>query len=266
MGYHEETSRALQLLSASRLGMESAARLCARDGCAYLCTGLNDSYCCRACAKNGTHGPRCERRLLRCLNCSFAVTGVAGCPGHCCRLCARGEGHGPRCQRVLVPPIQDEEGEVGEEMGEASRPEVPRRRRGVECHPAAAGTGDALLFGGRAVGAAASRAEEVPVEGGDDDREEDSGAERQEDEGLAVEEAANGSERYEQRGEAADADADAGEEEEEEEEKEEELDDHERAIADELDERYRAMLRVEREQQARIEALAQRLQALEAGA
>ena len=124
--YGHEINSLTSFLSESRLEMEASHHICSSAGCAYVQTGLAAAHCCRVCSSTpGSHGPHCERRMLRCRasDCIFAVTGIAGCPGHCCRLCARGAGHGPLCQRVqavgFVEQDEDEgEGEEGEWAGE----------------------------------------------------------------------------------------------------------------------------------------------------
>merc|ERR1711862_539605 len=35
--------------------------LCAREGCSYMAT-WHPHYCCVRCNRNGTHGPRCEKK------------------------------------------------------------------------------------------------------------------------------------------------------------------------------------------------------------
>ena len=77
-------------------------------GCAFLCTGLSSKHCCRKCAHNpGSHGPKCEGKLLACSTegCGYAVTGLTA--AHCCHRCRDGGNqsdawgtHGPHCWRL----------------------------------------------------------------------------------------------------------------------------------------------------------------------
>lgn len=122
-----EVDALASFLSESRLEIESTHRVCASEGCSYVCTGLIDGYCCRMCASSaGLHGPNCQKRHLRCSNpaCAFLCTGVVEL--YCCRLCENDEGHGPLCKRLCGVGIGDgnsdgnsdgngpEEGEIDE--------------------------------------------------------------------------------------------------------------------------------------------------------
>ncbi len=96
-------------LSDSRILTVKSARLCKNSGCAFLCTGVAPRYCCKKCGVSpGSHGPRCERRMLPCSSagCEFAYTGLGDAEEpFCCRMCARGQGHGPQCwQQLAVEP------------------------------------------------------------------------------------------------------------------------------------------------------------------
>ena len=96
-------------LSDSRMLCEEA-KLCKNSGCAFLCTGLTPSHCCRMCARSpGAHGPKCTMKLLVCSTpgCTHAVTGLVA--GYCCKMCARGEDHGPNCWRLPVELAAAEE-------------------------------------------------------------------------------------------------------------------------------------------------------------
>lgn len=93
----DAASKVSSFLSESRVLAERAT-LCKHSGCAYLCTGLAPSHCCRMCAKSpGMHGPNCAKRLLPCSTpgCGNAVTGVD--QKYCCKACPLGRDHGPQC-------------------------------------------------------------------------------------------------------------------------------------------------------------------------
>ena len=87
-------------------------RICSNPGCPFICTDRAVGYCCRACAATpGVHGPRCERRYLRCADpmCDFLCTGVAGAESFCCRSCRKGRGHGPLCRRLHAKLEENEQ-------------------------------------------------------------------------------------------------------------------------------------------------------------
>jgi hypothetical protein len=115
-------SRVSSFLSESRILAERAT-LCAHSGCAFLCTGLTPKYCCRLCAKTpGTHGPKCQKKLLPCSTpgCTFAVTRLG--EKYCCKMCQREkvawtkESHGPQCWCLPM----EEKCEAAEEEEEAA--------------------------------------------------------------------------------------------------------------------------------------------------
>ena len=115
----DASARVSAFLSDSRLLAEQAKK-CKNTNCAFLCTGLTPSHCCRLCARTpGEHGPKCQRSVLPCSSpgCTYAVTGLA--PAHCCRVCATGRGeHGPNCWHLPAEATVCTEDEVGasEEM------------------------------------------------------------------------------------------------------------------------------------------------------
>jgi len=103
-GMDQAVAKVSAFLSDSRILAEKAKR-CKNSNCAYLCTGLTPSHCCKLCARTaGEHGPKCQKRLLACGSpgCAYAITGLA--PAHCCKMCASGSGmHGPNCWHLAVP-------------------------------------------------------------------------------------------------------------------------------------------------------------------
>ena len=85
--------------------------LCSNSGCAYLCTGLAPSHCCKLCSRTpGSHGPNCEKKTIACSSegCPFVCTGLS--PTHCCHSCASGKGHGPHCWEMMAEEAAPEAG------------------------------------------------------------------------------------------------------------------------------------------------------------
>eukprot|EP01061_Rhynchopus_euleeides_P047998 TRINITY_DN996_c0_g1_i8.p1 TRINITY_DN996_c0_g1~~TRINITY_DN996_c0_g1_i8.p1 ORF type:complete len:524 (+),score=193.34 TRINITY_DN996_c0_g1_i8:143-1714(+) len=98
---------------------------CAAEGCTYAVTGLHETHCCRRCAKDGGHGPRCQHKAAAqpdaegtdssssdeeaeqtagrgCAGCAFQVTGVHAT--HCCKKCSKKPGqHGKKCAQRAQP-------------------------------------------------------------------------------------------------------------------------------------------------------------------
>ena len=123
MALNAATAQVSNFLSDSRLFAEKAKQ-CKNPNCAYLCTGLTPSHCCRKCAKTpNQHGPKCLKKLLACSSpgCTYAVTGVAA--SHCCKVCAKGghggEEHGPSCWLLPIPTgaKEDEDDDLLDEDG-----------------------------------------------------------------------------------------------------------------------------------------------------
>eukprot|EP00929_Paragymnodinium_shiwhaense_P116145 TRINITY_DN8543_c0_g1_i1.p1 TRINITY_DN8543_c0_g1~~TRINITY_DN8543_c0_g1_i1.p1 ORF type:complete len:589 (-),score=107.67 TRINITY_DN8543_c0_g1_i1:402-2168(-) len=86
--------------------------LCATPGCNFLRT-FHATHCCVRCAREGSHGPRCEGKLrpatevetsaegARCTRegCNFMRTFHAT---HCCKRCEMNGSHGHRCERRVA--------------------------------------------------------------------------------------------------------------------------------------------------------------------
>ena len=110
-----------QFLSDSRAMAERAHR-CKASNCAFLCTGLSPSHCCKLCARMpGQHGPKCKRKMLACSSpgCGYAVTGLAA--AHCCKKCAAGNGeHGPHCWHLPVEEPKHEAADAAETLDAAA--------------------------------------------------------------------------------------------------------------------------------------------------
>ena len=107
----DAASKVSSFLSESRVLAERAT-LCKHSGCAYLCTGLAPSHCCRMCAKSpGAHGPKCAKKLLGCATpgCSMAVTGIT--EKYCCKMCGKNGQHGPNCWCLQMALVRTDEGE-----------------------------------------------------------------------------------------------------------------------------------------------------------
>ena len=126
---HLETTTDLDLASAkvssflsdSRVFAERISTQCSNSGCAFLCTGLAPKHCCKMCAKSpGSHGPKCQKKLLPCATpgCTYAVTGLTA--KHCCKMCASfrehgddwwGPSHGAQCWCLpaICAPAEDDE-------------------------------------------------------------------------------------------------------------------------------------------------------------